>query len=90
MGDVVVRAMDWCGCGEPERIDALMLEYLSSGGVHGVLAPADTDLRLLLAAIADGRKWTEHGSSVNGAWLTYEGERIRAELARASVAETVG
>jgi hypothetical protein len=73
--DIVPRLLHWCGCGEPERIDALMRDYLASlrdgPNVHD-----QTDVEVLLAYIADRARWTEHGTSIRGAWLTDNGKRV--------------
>lgn len=76
----VTAELGWCGCGDPDAIDALMLTYLSEqpGWEH---APTQgNDVRLLLAYIADDLAWTEHGSSVFGAWLTDDGKQALSNL----------
>lgn len=73
-----------CGCGQPERVDAMMLAYLESRAGEGFPKPdpagVSEDAALLLAYLADMLDWTEHGGSVGGAWLTDEGERALAHL----------
>ena len=41
----------------------------------------------LLAYIADAQDWTEHGSSVNGAWLTDGGKEALANLRKPEYAQ---
>jgi hypothetical protein len=37
---------------------------------------AETDLQELILHMFDAKRWTEHGTSVRGSWLTEEGARI--------------
>lgn len=77
----VARELGWCGCGDNERVDELMLRYLDS--VPSWERPASdlsADEHLLLAYVADSAGWTEHGGSVGGAWLTPSGELVRSRL----------
>ena len=73
--------LGWCQCGNPERIDELMLRYLDSvprWGHPDADIPADE--RILLAYIADSLGWTDHGTSIGASWLTSEGETARHRL----------
>lgn len=74
----------WCGCGEPERVAEAMLSYLTpTDPEHPTILIVDDSLdRLLLAYMADGEGWTEHGSTVRAAWLTEAGKQVVAALQR--------
>ena len=73
----VAQDLEWCGCGEPEAVDRMMLAYLESRAVEDWPKPAPAgvskDAALLLAYLADDLGWTEHGPSIGGAWLTDDG-----------------
>lgn len=72
----VTTEAGWCGCGEPEIVDRLMLDYLEVAAVHGAL-PERLVMSAYLAAELD---WTEHGGSIYGAWLTDDGTAVLQEL----------
>lgn len=80
----VVMELGGCACGEPERVDDMMLAYLASREPEGWPKPAPVgvseDAALLLAYLADMLGWTEHGGSVGGAWLTEDGAAALANL----------
>lgn len=93
----VARQMGWCACGNTERIDVMMLAYLTHNEIYWdwVHAQPDKidftqapktelsdDVNMLMAYIADGLDWTEHGSSIYGAWLTDDGKEALANLRR--------
>lgn len=73
----VPTELGWCGCGEPERVDEMMLAYLQSRVGEDYPKPdpvgVSPDAVPLLAYMADALGWTEHGGSVGGAWLTDNG-----------------
>ena len=78
---LLVEELGWCGCGDPDGIDEMMLDYLTSASPeHPDVLRADTPVRLLMAYVADQLEWTEHGTSIGGAWLTKEGITARAFL----------
>ena len=80
----VITQIGGCGCGEPDRVDKMMLAYLASREADGWPKPAPAgvseDAALLLSYLADMAQWTEHGGSVGGAWLTDEGLEALANL----------
>jgi len=105
----VAEELEWCGCGDNDRVDELMLAYLDwleldKQFSDSILAeyggdlltswkderwtqdraecPLDEDVRLLVMYVADHLGWTEHGSSVYGAWLTDDGREALANLRR--------
>jgi hypothetical protein len=53
----------------PERLPRISLR--DGPNVHD-----QTDVEVLLAYIADRARWTEHGTSIRGAWLTDNGKRV--------------
>ena len=91
--DVMGAAFDFCACGNPEIVEDAMLAYLD--GVidldnEDTVTPDGWRARcggevafLLLAYLADQQKWTKHGGSVYGAWITDKGRQTRAALAAA-------
>lgn len=85
----VVRELGWCACGNPEMVDEWMVLYLTSGDDTLLdtdatqILTVDSDVDYLMAHLADELKWTEHGGSVYGAWLTPAGEQARLNLMRA-------
>lgn len=85
MSGILSEAAQWCGCGDHDRMDRLMLAYLTSLDVPEGETPdwpdadAVPDGHFLLAYIADSLDWTEHGTTIRYPWLTDAG---RAALAR--------
>lgn len=87
---LVSTELGWCACGNPEDVDRMMLTYLewaearfdkqSEVSWDTPLDNVSDDAKFLLAYIADGLDWTEHGGSVGGAWLTDEGKEAMANL----------
>lgn len=79
--------LNWCGCGDPDTVKTIVRNFLQSVemkmsdnadigfqkyfNVHSVY---DNDLLLCLAYTMDAADFTEHGSSIGGAWLTEEGK----------------
>jgi hypothetical protein len=81
----------FCGCGLPdEAADALrkLLQFhanLDSGARSLDAAKAfvpDAGTRYLLLYALNHFGWIEHGSSIDGAWLSEEGEALLAGLQR--------
>lgn len=82
MPDPVVRVAEtFCGCGNPEAAWQTVREYLHNFSLRG----DDWDKRTLLletgeqyivAYLLDHLKLIEHGSSINGSWLTDDGETV--------------
>lgn len=78
--------MNWCGCGEPDTVKMVVKDYLevinnkyndndiNFENKFGVKSVYDNNLLLCLAYTIDAAGFTEHGSSIGGAWLTDEGE----------------
>lgn len=93
---LVTTELGWCGCGNPEDVDEMMLRFLDSftrrddtNYEHCILPDENDPWRhawMLLAYIADDLHWTEHGGSIYGSWLTENGVRARENL-RVAVAE---
>lgn len=86
LDSLVTTELGWCGCGDPEAVDKVMLAYLRSRAAEDWPDPegVSDDAVLLLAYIADALRWTEHGSSVGGAWLTDDGRKALANLEAAT------
>lgn len=79
--------LNWCGCGDPNTVKTIVRNFLQSVeikmsdgvdigfqkyfNVHSIY---DNDLLLCLAYTIDAAGFTEHGSSIGGAWLTDEGK----------------
>lgn len=79
--------LGWCGCGNPEEVDKLMLHYLDSAKwLDDKFPRINNDADRLCAYIADDLGWTEHGGGVGGAWLTDAGREARANLTEAVAA----
>ena len=78
--------LKWCGCGTPEIAKKVIRDYLEIVNNDsdkkcdelkkrfGVEYVYDNELLLCLAYALDAAKFTEHGSSVGGAWLADEGK----------------
>lgn len=87
---LVSTELGWCACGNPEKVDRMMLTYLewaearfddqSNVTWDTALDNVSDDAKFLLAYIADDLDWTEHGGSVGGAWLTDDGKQAMANL----------
>lgn len=84
---LVNTELGWCACGDPSEIDGMMLAYLRARAHEDFPKPAaegvSPQAELLLAYIADGLGWTEHGSSIGGAWLTEDGREAMENLSKA-------
>lgn len=77
----------FCGCGDPEAASATLLALLRMHPMYEPQSQAalralipDEGARYLLLYWMDRADLTEHGGSVNGAWLTEIGERVRDAL----------
>lgn len=81
---MVCMEMGWCGCGNPEDVDRWMVAFLTSGTANSptITSPLDT----VLAYMADGLGWTEHGGGIGGSWLTDDGLEALANLQAALAA----
>lgn len=81
-GSLVAHELGWCACGDTERVDALMLAYLSVAAQEPILdAEIDNDdAFMLIAYLADFLGWTDHGTSIHGAWLTDDGKEALDNL----------
>lgn len=77
--------LNWCGCGDPDIAKRVVRDYLevindkfdsdvTFEKKFGVDLVYDNDLLLCLAYTIDAAGFTEHGSSISGAWLTDEGK----------------
>lgn len=100
-GPTVPMELGWCGCGNPEDVDRMMLAYLANlherwttrkdeGAPHFGYQPTpdlSPDAELLIQYVADSLGWTEHGGSVGGAWLTDEGHDARRRMIAKADAE---
>lgn len=84
-----------CGCGDPEHVGDMMCRYLEAvdwawqdwGSRYPKLeeqARLSPDAFLLCAYLADMKNLTEHGGSVNGAWLSDKGHAF-AKALRAAI-----
>lgn len=76
---LVEGVLEICGCGTPHAVVELMAWYLrtikAAVGPDGGELPLDDDGFILLAYMADGLGFTEHGGSVLGAWIEPAGQR---------------
>lgn len=88
LDQLVVTELGWCGCGNPEEVDRIMLAYLESrsGDTWPKPKPKDlsSDTILLLTYLADDLGWTEHGSSIASSWLTDDGKEALVNLKAAA------
>lgn len=77
--------LNWCGCGDPDRAKKVVRDYLevvndkfdSNTDFYekfGVKYVYDDKLLLCLAYTLDAAGFTDHGTSISGAWLTNEGK----------------
>ena len=77
--------LNWCGCGDPDMAKTVIRDYLEVVKAKfdskvdfkekfGVISVYDNRLLLCLAYALDAAGFTEHGSSISGAWLTNEGK----------------
>ncbi len=77
--------LNWCGCGDPNMAKGVIKDYLEVvkakfdsnadfTGKFGVKFVYDDKLLLCLAYTLDAAGFTDHGSSISGAWLTDEGK----------------
>ena len=80
--------LGWCGCGDPEAVMREICKYLYIVHFHngydelcqkfreafGVESIYDNPLLMALAYAMDAAGFTNHGSSIGGAWLTDEGK----------------
>ena len=77
--------LNWCGCGDPDRAKKVVRDYLevvndkfdSNTDFYekfGVKYVYDDKLLLCLAQTLDAAGFTDHGTSISGAWLTNEGK----------------
>ena len=77
--------LNWCGCGDPNMAKEVIRDYLEVvkakfdsnadfTGKFGVKYVYDDKLLLCLAYTLDAAGFTDHGSSISGAWLTDEGK----------------
>jgi hypothetical protein len=84
--------LGWCGCGTPEDTDRMMLVYLetldSDAFPRRLPEGVSEDALHLLQNIADSLGWTEHGTTVGGAWLTEDGRTTLSNLRAARLAPT--
>jgi hypothetical protein len=97
VAEAVCRLMGWCHCGRPEDVTRLVVAYLrmverllwAARSKPDYSAVGGEAAWWLLAYLCDGLAWTEHGGSVEGAWLTEDGrlamQRMEAALATRSV-----
>lgn len=79
---------EWlCGCGNPELATAYLHRALRLFPAYEHVAEwrelvPDEGLRLLLAYQLDQRGLTDHGTYIDGAWLTEKGRGLLAALDR--------
>lgn len=78
--------LNWCGCGCPEDAKRVIRDYLKIVSYKsdkkreglkerfGVEYVYDNELLLCFAYAMDAAGFTEHGSSIGGAWIDTEGE----------------
>lgn len=74
-----------CGCGNPEAGMALILELLQAAPFHSnrerllELLP-DLGTRMVVLGALDEHDLIEHGTSIEGSWLTERGKQVLAVL----------
>lgn len=77
--------LKWCGCGDPIEAKLTVRKFLDAHReweskekklkeYFGVKSVYDNSLLLCLAYTMDAAEFTEHGTSISGAWLTEDGE----------------
>jgi len=77
--------LNWCGCGTPEDAREAVCKFLDAHRDYdhkkeklkeyfGVESVYDEPLLLCLAYTMDAAGFTEHGTSIAGAWLTEDGK----------------
>ena len=77
--------LNWCGCGNPEEAQTAILNFLDAHEefdnreeklkkYFGFKYVYDNPLLLCFAYTMDAAGFTEHGTSIGGAWLTEDGE----------------
>ena len=73
-----------CGCGNPELVYAAIYNMLKDRQARGdFLVKIDENIHpyaLYMAYMLDHQGFTEHGSSVYGAWLTSKGVELLEAL----------
>lgn len=79
---------DWrCGCGSPEAWAQFLLNVLSDPSqTRGM----DDGLRYFVLYTLDAMGLTEHGSSVDGWWLTEKGREVQSALLHETEDEFAG
>jgi len=96
-GAVYYGLFDFCGCGDPQMVADLVVRLLTEGkrwddqpdlvrpcGVEAATAIIKQNPEAAAWALLymlDHWQLTEHGGSVNGAWLTLRGTQVAAILA---------
>jgi hypothetical protein len=87
LDELVSTELGWCGCGQPWKVDDMMVAYLTARARPEFPKPRpdgmSEDTETLLSYIADDLGWTEHGGSVEGAWLSDDGKTALANLQEA-------
>ena len=85
--DVAIE-VGWCGCGDTDRVNELMLDYLDALALedfdarYAAIKAMAPDVVMLLAYAAAAAGWTEHGTALPIAWLTEDGEAALPRLRR--------
>ena len=83
--NIVYGDIGLCGCGDPEGVVSMIGDYLKLKKSqiyidHDAIAEFvdkwDAHLMLFMMYILDEKEFTEHGSSVYGAWITEKGEQL--------------
>jgi hypothetical protein len=88
------RFLDWyCGCGAPWEAAAALLRLLRLHPLYEHRTEFDAWIRddgvqYWLLYHLDHLGLTEHGTNVNGAWLTKKGEQVRDALGAIDDLET--
>jgi hypothetical protein len=79
---LVCNELGWDVCGNPEAVDRMMLAYLTarSSDAKPAAEGVPPDAEILIAYMADDLGWTEHGTGIEGAWLTEAGREALTNL----------
>lgn len=86
---ILTGMLGWCGCGAPDAAGQFLLKILKSfddyhaGKITWQQRDAlisDEGIRYFVYYVIAEKDLTEHGTSVNGSWLTDKGREIMEDL----------
>lgn len=83
--DIVFADIGLCGCGDPDAVLDMIQAYLEIkasdnfgmlGKVQDFTEKYKEELLLFMMYTLDKKGFTEHGTSINTAWITYKGKKF--------------